>query len=121
MALRKHRCFFILSLTILFVFLNGVCLASSAINNSLDQDKFAGSSLIHTMEIVEEYSIHISFLQNTENNLSRRNQVPVRFLNIDKNTTVYRIYRYQQKFPLVFYNSLLRPAYYSLLFRYTLF
>lgn len=121
MALRKQRCFFILSLAILFLFLNGVCLASPVLNSSIDKEKFAGSSLLQTMEIMEEFSIQISLLQNTENNLSRRNQVPIRFLNIDGKTTVYRNYRYQQKFPLVFYNPLLRPAYYSLLFRYTLF
>ncbi|MEO7314620.1 MAG: hypothetical protein ABIW47_05520 [Ginsengibacter sp.] len=121
MALRKHSRFSILSLTIFFLFLNGVCLASPALKYSCVNEQFSLSSFLHTMEIMEESSIQISLSQNTENNLSGRIPAPGRFLKKDGNTAVLRSFGTQQKFPLVFYNPLLRPAYYSLLFRYTLF
>lgn len=70
---------------------------------------------------MEESSIQISLLQNTENNLSRRISAPGRFLKKDGNTAAFKYYGNKEKFPTVFYNPLLRPAYYSLLFRYTLF
>ena len=121
MALRKHSRFSILSLTIFFLFLNGVCLASPALKYSCVNEQFSLSSFLHTMEIMEESSIQISLSQNTENNLSGRISSPHRLLKKEGNTTDISYNGTQQKFPLVSYNPLLRPAFYSLLFRFSLF
>ena len=121
MELRKLNRFSIISLLIFFFFLNGICLASPSSIRSFVNEQFSFCPFHDSMDLVEESFLHISSSQNTENNLSRRTQAPGRFLKKDENTADSNYFVVQEKIPLVFYNPLLRPAYYSLLFRYTLF
>lgn len=121
MAFRLRSRFSILSLTIFFLSLNGICLAIPALKNSVDTEQFDTNTFFHTMEIMEESTIQICCSQNTENNLSGRISSPHRLLKKEGNTADISYNGLQQKFSLVSYNPLLRPAFYSLLFRFSLF
>ena len=119
MALRKHRSFNILYLIIFLLFLNGVCLAAQVLKSSVNEVPFETNSKFHTLEIMEESSLQISFKQSTDNQFSLRNHQPNRLFKRQIYTPLFE--EILQKWAVVPYNSLLKPAYYNMLFRFTLF
>jgi hypothetical protein len=125
MSLKKHTFIVFSLIAIVFLFVNSNCLASPVIKNALQHEIAFNCTLSQSLHLTEpqERGYYQSPSYDTEeNHFSLRTQTSFRFLkrNSDQQSFEFPQTCYQKAYEAS-YNPLLRPAYYSFLFRLNLF
>ena len=121
MQLKKHSGFTFTLMAVVFLFLNAVCSAAPLLKISFENCQFTNTGLLQNpAEAAEETSLQISSFETRDSKFSLRHPSPNRLFKKD-NSIAFDYQKWQPKFSFVFYNSLLRPAYYHFLFRHNLF
>jgi hypothetical protein len=123
MKLKKHKGFTYTLTALLLLLFNGVCLAATVSEISLENCQFANRALFQNpAQAVEETSLLPATFEANDNDFSLRHPTPNRLLKKDNSNSISFEYQdWRPKFSFVSYNPLLKPAYYHLLFRHNLF
>ncbi|MEO6134690.1 MAG: hypothetical protein ABIP35_06025 [Ginsengibacter sp.] len=117
MPRRIHNSFTKSILAVMFMFLNGICIASPALKNTADN--YSQNASLNNLETTENQLPAQSLKLNT----IRRSVVLVNRANVENlyNNTVAIVFNKSSDFSPANLYLLPKPAYYLLLFHYTLF
>lgn len=125
MSLKKHTFIVFSIIATVFLFINSNCVAAPLIKNALQHERVFDCTLsqsLHLIEFEESGYYQSPSYDTDDNHFSLRTQTSLR---IFKRNNDYQSFEFSQtcfqKFYVASYNPLLRPAYYSLLFRHNLF
>jgi hypothetical protein len=125
MSLKKHTFIVFSLIATVFLFINSNCVATPVTKNALQHERVfncTSSQSLHFTEPQESGRYQSASYDTDDNHFSVRTQTSLRLL---KRNSGHQSFEFCltcfQKFYLASYNPLLRPAYYSFLFRHNLF